>query len=198
MRAMVFNGWSCSPPAVPASSGKDKLRGQDVLKLTLALCGALLLSACVERKPATVAFSVEEAAFIKKPGTTTVTGHAFRSKPSGAVVNAAGEVIRLIPATAYARERFRNFYGARKYVPHRDYPRDDTPDPAYGEYTRTTKAESNGRFGFEQVPPGEYFVTTQIIWGDEDALFREGGSVYDSITVTGKETQPVHVILSGS
>ena len=170
-----------------------------MLKVSFALlCSALVLAACVERTPATVAFSVEEAAFIRKPGTTTVTGHAFRTKPSGAVVNAAGEVIRLIPATAYARERIRNFYGSGKYVPHRNYPRNDNPDAAYGEYTRTTKAESNGRFGFEKVPPGEYFLTTQIIWGDEDALFREGGSVYDMVTITGKETEPVSVILSGN
>lgn len=167
------------------------------MKVWVIICAALALSACVERKPATVAFSVEEAAFIKKTGTTTITGHAFRTKPSGVVVNAAGEVIRLIPATAYARERFENLYGKRKYIPHREYPRDDNPDPAYGEYTRTTKAESNGRFIFQNVAPGTYFLTTQIIWGDEDALFREGGSVYDSVTVTGKETEALHVILSG-
>jgi hypothetical protein len=167
------------------------------MKVWLGVCLAVALSACVERKPATVAFSVEEAAFIKKAGTTTITGHAFRTKPSGAVVNAAGEVVRLIPATAYARERFENLYGKRKYVPHRAYPRDDNADPAYGEYTRTTKAESNGRFIFRNVAPGAYYLTTQIIWGDEDALFREGGSVYDSVTVTGRETEPLHVILSG-
>ena len=169
-----------------------------MLKLSLALCAALLLSACVERKPATVSFSVAEAAFIKKPGTGVITGHAFRTKPSGTVVNGAGEVVRLIPATGYTRERFRNLYGTRKYVAHRAYPRDDNPDPAYAEYTRTTKAEANGRFVFENVAPGEYFVTTQVIWGDEDALFREGGSVYDSVTVTGKEKEPISVILSGN
>ncbi|WP_054142276.1 hypothetical protein [Bosea sp. AAP35] len=168
------------------------------MKVRVIICVALALSACVERKPATVAFSVEEAAFIKKPGTTTITGHAFRTKPNGAVVNAAGEVVRLVPATAYARERFANLYGKRRYVPHRDYPRDNTPDPAYGEYTRTTKAESNGRFIFQNVAAGAYFVTTQVIWGDEDAFSREGGSVYDSVTVTGRETEPLHVILSGN
>lgn len=162
-----------------------------------AVAMAVGVAGCQSRQPATVAFAVEEAAFIKKPGTTTIVGHAFRTKPSGVVVNAAGEVIRLIPATAYARERFRNFYGSRKYVPHRDYPRDDNPDPAYGEYTRTTKAEANGRFAFEKVAPGEYFLTAQVIWGDEDAFFREGGSVYDSVTVTGKEKEPIQVILSG-
>ncbi len=167
------------------------------MRIGLGIVLALALSACVERKPATVAFSVEEASFIRKTGTTTITGHAFRTKPSGVVVNAAGQLVRLVPATAYARERFANFYGTRKFVPHRDYPRDDNPDPAYGEYTRTTKAESNGRFVFEKVAQGDYFVTTQVIWGDEDALSREGGSVYDSVTVTGKETQPLHLILSG-
>ena len=167
------------------------------MRIGLGVVLALALSGCVERKPATVAFSVEEASFIRKTGTTVITGHAFRTKPSGVVVNAAGQLVRLVPATAYARERFANFYGTRKFVPHRDYPRDDNPDPAYGEYTRTTKAESNGRFVFEKVAPGDYFVTTQVIWGDEDALSREGGSVYDSVTVTGKETQPLHLILSG-
>ena len=167
------------------------------MRIGLGIVLALALSGCVGRKPATVAFSVEEAAFIRKTGTTVITGHAFRTKPSGVVVNAAGQLVRLVPATAYARERFANFYGTRKFVPHRDYPRDDNPDPAYGDYTRTTKAEANGRFVFEKVAPGDYFVTTQVIWGDEDALSREGGSVYDSVTVTGKETQPLHLILSG-
>lgn len=161
------------------------------------LVGAVT-AGCVERKPATVAFSTEEAAFIKKGGTGVITGHAFRTKPSGVVVNAAGEVVRLIPATAFARERFANLYGKRKYIPHAAYPRDDDVDPAYSEYTRTTKAESNGRFVFDKVAPGSYLLTTQVIWGDEAAFSREGGSVYDSVTLTGKETEPVQVILSGN
>ena len=163
----------------------------------MALAGAIM-AGCVERKPATMAFSTEEAAFIKKGGSGVIVGHAFRTKPSGVVVNAAGEVVRLIPATAFARERFANLYGKRKYIPHAAYPRDDDIDPAYSEYTRTTKAESNGRFVFDKVAPGTYFLTTQVIWGDEAAYSREGGSVYDSVTLTGKETEPVQVILSGN
>lgn len=163
-----------------------------------AVLAGAVMAGCVERKPATVAFSSEEAAFIKKGGTGVITGHAFRTKPSGVVVNAAGQVVRLIPATAFARERFANFYGKGKYVPHAAYPREDEVDPAYSEYTRTTKAESNGRFAFDKVAPGTYFLTTQVIWGDEAAFSREGGSVYDSVTLTGQETEPVQVILSGN
>ncbi len=163
-----------------------------------ALAGIVMAGCQATRQPATIAFSPEEAAFINKPGNGVITGHAFRTKPSGAVVNAAGEVVRLIPATAFARERFANLYGKRKYIPHSAYPRDDEVDPAYARYTRTTKAESNGRFVFEKVAPGTYFLTTQVIWGEETAFSREGGSVYDSVTLTGKETEPVQVILSGN
>jgi len=129
-----------------------------------ALAGAVTAGCQASRQPATVAFSAEEASFIRKPGTGTVTGHAFRTKPSGVVVNAAGQVVRLVPATGFARERFANFYGNRKYVPHANYPAEDAADPAYAEHTRTTKAEANGRFAFDKVAPGTYFVTTQVIW----------------------------------
>lgn len=170
------------------------------MKRFACLCLVLLLGACVERRSVTssTAFSAQEAAFIKKPGTGTVTGHAFRTRSRGIVVNAAGEVVRLVPATDYAKARFRQIYGAAKYVPAGAYPRQDDVDPAYADYTRTTKSESNGRFVFDKVPPGTYFVTTQVVWGEEDALVRQGGSVYDMVTLTGRETEPVHVILSGN
>jgi hypothetical protein len=168
------------------------------MRLVLTICVAALLGACVDRQPTVAQFSVEDAAFINRPGKGVVVGHAFRTRPSGTVVNAAGQIVRLVPATAFSRERFARLYGQGKYVPHSAYPRDDNPDPRYGEYTRTVKAEANGRFAFENVPPGAYFVTTQVIWGDEDALVRQGGSVYDTVTLTGRETQPVSVILSGN
>ena len=75
------------------------------MRIGLGVVLALALAGCVERKPATVAFSVEEAAFIKKTGTATITGHAFRTKPSGVVVNAAGQLVRLVPDDAEQVDR---------------------------------------------------------------------------------------------
>lgn len=170
------------------------------MRMTAICLAAGLLAGCQSaptRPSSTVAFSAEEAAFIKKPGTGTISGHAFRTRPLGQVVNAAGEIVRLVPVTAFSRERFRQLYGDRFYVAASAYPRQDTPDPAYADHTRTTRADARGRFSFDKVAPGSYFVTTQVIWGAEDAAQREGGSVYDLVTLTGKETEPVEVILSG-
>lgn len=164
-----------------------------------SVCGlglAALLGACVAQGPTTTSFSAEEAAFIRKPGTGVIVGHAFRTRSKGQVVNAAGEVVRLVPATAYARERFSRVFGKTKFLPHWRYPNDQV-DPGYAELTRTTKTTANGRFAFDKVAPGTYFVSTQVIWGEEDAVFREGGTVYDEVTLTGRETEPVEVILSG-
>jgi hypothetical protein len=158
---------------------------------------AALLGACVAQGSGTApSFSAEEAAFIRKPGTGVIVGHAFRTRAQGQVVNAAGEVVRLIPATAYARERFSRIFEKTKFLPHWRYPNDQI-DPIYAQFTRTTKTTARGRFSFDKVAPGTYYVSTQVIWGEEDAVFREGGTVYDEVTLTGKETEPVEVILSG-
>lgn len=157
---------------------------------------AALSSACVPGPVTTSSFSTEEAAFIRKSGTGVIVGHAFRTRAKGQVVNAAGEVVRLIPATAYARERFSSLFEKTKFLPHWRYP-DGQIDSRYAEFTRTTKTTARGRFSFDKLAPGTYFVSTQVIWGEEDAIFREGGSVYDEVTLTGKETEPVEVILSG-
>lgn len=166
------------------------------MKRSLWVLGlAALLTACIDMTMNST-FSPEEAAFVRKPGAGVIVGHAFRTREKGQVVNAAGEVVTLIPATAYARERFKKAYPEGKYLPYLLYPADQ-PDSRYAEMTRTTKTRANGRFSFENVAPGTYFVSTQVVWGEEYAIFQHGGSVYDEVTLTGKETEPVEVILSG-
>jgi len=170
-----------------------------MIRIAFALGLAALLGACVAQGPSSPtvsSFSAEEAAFIRKSGTGVIEGHAFRTRSKGQVVNAAGEVVRLIPATAYARERFARVFGKAKFLPHWRYPNEQV-DPRYAELTRTTKTTARGKFSFDKVAPGTYFVSTQVIWGEEDQVFREGGTVYDEVTLTGKEAEPVEVILSG-
>lgn len=97
------------------------------------------LSACNTSAP-DVRFDPAEAAFIKTPGKATIEGHAFlRDKHGqGSVRYAAGEIVRLVPATVYAQARFSSYYGGAKFVPALWIPKIE-PDLEYVAYTRTTK-----------------------------------------------------------
>lgn len=155
------------------------------------------------------AFDPAEAAYIKKSGTVSIQGHAFWRDDKGGTVNASGEIIRLVPATRYARERFAVLYKGRRSLPSDQVPRVDV-DPQYADYTRTTRAESTGRFEFDNVAPGVYFVTAQVHYRDKDSYvqinagsFRsrlrtgnDGGAMFETVTVTGKEEKPVKLVLT--
>jgi hypothetical protein len=166
-----------------------------------ALLLPLLLAACNTTQQAALPatpFNASEADYIKTAGKATIEGHAFLKDKSGTVKVAAGEVVRLVPASSYAQARFAHFYGGAKFVAAASIPKIE-PDPNYAAYTRTTKTESNGRFTFDKVAPGHYYVTTQLIWeGKEGALFKQGGAFYEDVNVTSADVGPVKVVLSGN
>ena len=145
--------------------------------------------------PTVGAFDAKAAEFIKKEGKATITGHAFLRRSNGVVVNAAGETVRLVPVTPYSQARFVKLYNGQTFIAAGSIPKVD-PDPLYASYTRTTKAESSGKFEFDKVGPGTYYVATQLTWNDQ-AIKPEGGAMFETVTITGKETEPVKIILSG-
>lgn len=160
-----------------------------------------LLGACnTARGPAPgVAFDPSQANYIRAPGRGVITGQAFLRDSSGQpnVRYAAGETVRLIPATTYAQTRIKNFYGSVKFLPAASIPKVE-PDRQYASLTRTTTTESNGQFTFENVAPGHYYLTTQLIWTPKDSRAPQGGAMYEEVTLTGKENGPVKVVLSGN
>ena len=161
---------------------------------------ALLVAGCQTPEPVRVAakFDPAEAEIIRKTGEARIDGHAFLKKPNGYVMNAAGEKVWLIPATAYARERMAALYKGQKFAPAGSIAGQNGTDPRYAEFTRSTKAESSGRFSFDKVAPGAYFIATTITWKDsENDVFARGGSVYETVTVTGKEDKTIKVIVNG-
>jgi hypothetical protein len=160
----------------------------------MILGGAALYAAAALAQE--VAFDPKAAAFIHKEGKAKIEGHAFLRRPDNAVENAVGQVVRLIPVTPYSEARFAQFYGGKRFLPAWQMPKIEA-DPDYASYTRTTTSESNGRFTFESVAPGKYYVATQIMWRPKGNLFQEGGALWDIVTVTGKETKSVKVVLTG-
>ncbi len=142
------------------------------------------------------AFDAKAAAFIHKEGKTTIEGHAFLRKPDNGVENAVGQTIRLVPVTPYSEARFARFYGGKRFISVSAVPKFEA-DPEYASYTRTTTSDSSGRFTFENVAPGKYYVATQIVWRNKGSFFSEGGALFDTVTVPGKETKKVKLILTG-
>jgi len=189
-------------------------RGYFMRPFFIVLATALALGGC-RSTPETVsvvtaaAFDANEASFIKKPGKTSIHGHAFWRDDKGGTINAAGEIIRLVPATRYARERFASLYKGQRSLPADQIPRVDV-DPQYAEFTRTTRAESTGRFEFDNVAPGEYFVTAQVRYRDRDAYLQmnigsfhqrmrtgnDGGAMFETVTVSGKEEKPIKLVVT--
>ena len=140
-------------------------------------------------------FDPKAAAFIHKEGKATIEGHAFLRRPDNVPENAVGQVVRLIPVTPYSEARFAAFYKGQKYLPAWQVPKMEA-DPEYASYTRTTTSDSNGRFTFENVAPGKYYVATQVMWRPSGKLFQEGGALWDIVTVTGKEKK-IKFVLTG-
>ncbi|WP_330084215.1 carboxypeptidase regulatory-like domain-containing protein [Methylocystis iwaonis] len=162
-----------------------------LLPLPLLACNSTSASSPQAR------FDAAEAAFLDKPGKAAIHGQAFLPDKTGAHVHyAMGEVVRLIPATSYATARLHYYFPGAKFAPASSIPKND-PDPDYVAHTRTTKAGPTGQFKFENVPPGRYYLSTQVIWKPEQSFVTEGGLIYEEATVTGAETKPVEVVISG-
>ena len=71
-------------------------------------------------------------------------------------------------------------------------------DPRSNLYLRKQIADGDGRFTFKNVPSGEYYVTTKIVWeapvGFRGALIHQGGFVSKKIAV--KESEELEVIVT--
>ena len=161
----------------------------------MALCGLAFLCGCAD--PARDPFDPGAAAFIHDQGSFVIEGHAFAVDAKGYVISAAGQRVYLLPGTPYVRERFAaRFFGAREIPVW--LPDIFAADPRLRDYIRSTVADANGKFRFDGLMPGTYLVTSQVSWQLENRLLPDGKQMYATVLVTGAETEPVKVILSGA
>ena len=121
------------------------------------------------------------------PGSNALRGSAFLLQRGGGVVTCAGRPVDLTPATAYASERMSWIYGPPKegYVSARALTHYTfSPDePEYVTLSRRTKCDAQGKFEFDGVADGTFFVTTFVAW----AVGREvqGGTLAQRVTLSG-------------
>lgn len=161
------------------------IRALAVAALSVALAGCLGAP-----QPRKATLDLNEYEPYGRAGNATVQGEAFLVRQDGVVVPAAGCDIHLVPVTAYSTE----FY-ERTVKKGEDL---ETADQRVRPFTRTTVGNSLGHFTFTDLPAGDYYVYTWIIWKAYDSNryvgiyeYNTGGSVYDKIHVSDGQTVKV-------
>lgn len=157
-----------------------------------------LAATAVEPLKVESAFSVDEVMFVKRPGTSSVTGQAFLKLANGTYKDCAGFNIELLPVAAYSRERITKTYGndQRGQILMEQNPPKFTPDvPEYHEMLIKGACDLRGEFHFSQVPAGDYFVIALLIWDDPASSTprKTGGGVMKRIHVS--ENSELKVLL---
>lgn len=160
-------------------------------KITL-LITSILLASCVHRAPQLVRWTplpFDEAEYnaLPKTGTGIVKGQVFGRTVGGDVKKAAGESVILMPVTNYSNQYFNETAIPNHVVA-------SAPDPRYHDYELRKTADGDGRFEFTNVPPGDYYVFSQIFWGrvavsgGAPYTAKEGGRISRRITVSNGQT----------
>ena len=152
--------------------------------------------------PITAQFDAEAVAFIHERGSNKVMGSAYLRQQGGGVVTCAGHTVWLVPHSEHSHERVRKMYPKveERETAYLEALGEVYGEPAYGkrlprevpEYyatTRQTPCDAQGRFEFEQVADGRYYLTTEVLWWVGGNA--QGGQLMAPVMVTGGETAKV-------
>lgn len=154
----------------------------------------LILAGCVGPKelpttPRTQQFNEDHLKPYGGKGNSVVIGEAFLKTRGGSVKKGAGETVWLVPVVPYFSEYVnKEILGAHKLTP-------GLEKKAYS-YMRTTKADSDGRFRFEEIQPGEYYVYAMITWSVPTSRGLQGTGGMAFATVMAKPNEQVSVVVT--
>lgn len=127
---------------------------------TVAILAGLVLTGCAIPRPQTfapLAFDQAEYDALPKSGTGIVRGQVFAKTVGGDVKKGAGNEVILMPATAYRQQWYEQFYlQGREASP--------SPDPRHSSHNRKKTTDGDGKFEFDAVPPGQYYVLSNVSW----------------------------------
>ncbi|MBN0646791.1 hypothetical protein JTM27_36850, partial [Pseudomonas aeruginosa] len=60
-------------------------------------------------------------------------------------------------------------------------------------YVREATTDQNGRFDFDHIPNGTYYISSELTWSaqSDGKTITEGGTVTKLVTVSGSQPQKV-------
>ncbi|MDR3381734.1 hypothetical protein [Cupriavidus basilensis] len=163
------------------------------MKLVLWCTAAAILAGCavpVQQKTYDpLPFNAAEYEALPKTGTGVVRGQVFLKTRGGDVKKGAGAQVILSPATSLSEQSYAEGYKSGK-----------TPraSPGGGEtqkYWRRATADADGRFEIRDVPPGKFFVMSELTWEapTQFGLAKQGGIIIVPVLVENGKTSDAMV-----
>jgi hypothetical protein len=119
-----------------------------------------------------IPFPEAEYANLHVTGTGVVRGQVCLVARGGDEMVAAGNRVTLNPVTSYSSQWYESA--------HLKQPLAD-PDPRINVYVREVDADAEGHFIFANIPEGEYFLSTPLVWEAPWPVRRES-----SVTLQGR------------
>ncbi|WP_081253157.1 hypothetical protein [Pseudomonas yamanorum] len=158
------------------------------LKIIALMIGLALISGCANQQPVPrIPFPSAEYEALPTTGTGTIEGQAFLKTVGGDVKYGAGSEVYLVPITSYSEQWYDVSYRQQKPFA--------VSDPRQAKFVRMVRADGNGNFKFEEVPPGKYFIRADVFWkapSPYGGLSQQGGSMANRIEVSnGKLTRVI-------
>ena len=146
------------------------------------ILGQPIKSSNVEEIP----FNSSEVSWIDHRGVGSVQGLATVFEDNFEPKTCAGNLVYLIPVGEYSSYRIERLYGniIRGHSPASNQNNLPAPDPKYLSMTKTTECNSYGEFLFTDLPFGNYFVTTFVLWESDGITY--GGNLMQQVKVSYK------------
>lgn len=141
----------------------------------------IFVLACVPLRsapqPRRASFIEAEYAPYGKEGSGTITGQAFLKTMGGDVKYGAGNTVFMNPVTSYSTEWFERAILAQESL--------EPSDPRCQPYTKSVIADGEGRFEFEGLPAGEYYIGCLINWSvpGQYGMIPTGGVAHAKVRV---------------
>ena len=133
----------------------------------------------------TVPFNAGDVAWSRAAGTATVEGRAAMSRAGDAAQTCAGGEAQLVPAGSYAAEMMRIVFGSdvRGFAPVASarYPTGVAPE--FAATVRRVGCDPEGRFRFDGVPAGRWYVFSNVVFRGAGDEAPQGGSLMQRIDV---------------
>ncbi len=147
----------------------------------------ILLIACFVSISCAIPLVERQAQFIESEyapyageGLATICGQAFIQTRRGEFKYGAGNETYLNPVTSYSTEWYtESVIGGRSLT---------KADPRALSYNRATRADGEGRFCFENIPSGDYYLACPVVWVYGANSAETGGMAYAQVTVKDGET----------